>query len=60
MNEKQKEEFAKFYFDLAKLVFAGVVLFNITEINQPIKLFIVISGILTIFVFVLIGKKYLK
>ncbi|TAF72470.1 MAG: hypothetical protein EAZ53_16130 [Bacteroidetes bacterium] len=60
MNEKQKEEFAKFYFDLAKLVFAGVVLFNITELTNPSKLIIVLSGIISIVGFVLIGKKYLK
>ncbi len=60
MNEKQKDEFAKFYFDLAKLVFAGVVLFNITEVVNPTKLIIVISGIISIIAFVIIGKKYLK
>lgn len=60
MNKKQKEEFGKFYFDLAKLVFAGVVLFNISEINNPIKFISLLSGIISIVLFVFIGNKYLK
>ncbi|MEY8486545.1 DUF6722 family protein [Parabacteroides johnsonii] len=53
------EKLGDFFIDIAKLVFAGVVLSTLLDITSD-KLLVLILGISATVVFVIVGLKYYK
>lgn len=58
MNEKQRDLLSKTIVDVAKLVFAALVLAQILS-EQPLNLFLFVFGILVLFVLTIIGISVL-
>lgn len=63
-NKVRRETIGKFFFDLAKLSFAGLVIGWITPFSENTdishNIFVLFSGVVFTFVFSLIGNKILK
>ena len=64
IDKVSRETLGKFFYDLAKLVFAGVVLVNASSVylseNKAYVIFMMISGLILTFGLALLGYLILK
>ena len=64
IDKVSRETLGKFFYDLAKLVFAGVVLVNASSVylseNKAYVIFMMISGLILTFCLALLGYLILK
>jgi hypothetical protein len=60
MNTKQKEELAKYFLDISKLLFGGIVLIKLMDIHSFEKYLIIFGGVTATFLFLIVGIKLLK
>lgn len=61
MNESEmKKEIAKFFIDIAKLIFGGVVVASIIKIEDISRIWVLATGLLATSGFALIGFVILK
>ena len=61
MNEPEiKKELAKFFIDVAKLIFGGVVVASIIKIEDVSRIWVLATGLLGTLGFALIGFLILK
>ena len=61
MNETEiRKELAKFFIDVAKLIFGGAVVASIIKIEDVSRIWVLAAGLAGTFIFALIGFLILK
>ncbi len=60
MKNEAKKELGKLSLDIAKILFGGIVLTSVIEIEGISKIFLIIVGIIVILIFIWLGYKLIK
>ena len=60
MKNEARKELGKLSLDIVKILFGGIVLTSVIEIEGISKIFLIIVGIIVILIFIWLGYKLIK